>query len=163
AVNILLDTFVCHYVPSSKSIGDLYSTLLLPFIKRSVTRVLSDKVTEINSNLSEISKALDSQLEIAGLSHIKSHFSLPNNSIEQLIDRFEFHLSDPNKTSIDRKGMGIQASAILASFLWITKEELNLKKRTIWLIEEPESYLHPQLAESCHRMLEQLRSESLLV
>lgn len=163
AVNNLLDAFVCHYVPSSKSISDLYSTLLLPFIKRSVTRVLSDKVNEINSNLLEISKALDSQLEIAGLSHIKSHFGLPNNSIEQLIDRFEFHLSDPNKTSIDRKGMGIQASAILASFLWITKEELKLKKRTIWLIEEPESYLHPQLAESCHRMLEQLRSESLLV
>jgi hypothetical protein len=163
AVNILLEAFVCHYVPSSKSIGDLYSTLLLPFIKRSVTRVLSDKVTEINNNLSDISKALDSQLEIAGLSHIKSHFSLPNNSIEQLIDRFEFHLSDPNKTSIDRKGMGIQASAILASFLWITKEELKLKKRTIWLIEEPESYLHPQLAESCYRMLEQLRSKSLLV
>lgn len=163
AVNNLLDAFVCHYVPSSKSISDLYSTLLLPFIKRSVTRVLSDKVNEINSNLLEISKALDSQLEIAGLSHIKSHFGLPNNSIEQLIDRFEFHLSGPNKTSIDRKGMGIQASAILASFLWITKEELKLKKRTIWLIEEPESYLHPQLAESCHRMLEQLRSESLLV
>ena len=59
--------------------------------------------------------------------------------------------------------MGIQASAILASFLWITKEELKLKKSTIWLIEEPESYLHPQLAESCHRMLEQLRTESLLV
>lgn len=163
AVNILLEKFVCHYVPSSKSIGDLYSTLLLPLIKRSVTRVLTDKIDEINNNLSDISKALDNQLRIAGLPHIKSQFSLPNNSMEELIDRFEFHLSDPNKTSIDRKGMGIQASAILASFLWITKEELKLKKSTVWLIEEPESYLHPQLAESCHRMLEQLRTESLLV
>ncbi len=54
AVNILLEKFVCHYVPSSKSIADLYSTLLLPFIKRSVTRVLSDKVSEINNNLSDI-------------------------------------------------------------------------------------------------------------
>lgn len=61
AVNILLEKFVCHYVPSSKSIGDLYSTLLLPFIKHSVTRVLSDKIDEINSNLSDISKALDSE------------------------------------------------------------------------------------------------------
>lgn len=163
AVNILLEKFVCHYVPSSKSIGDLYSTLLLPFIKRSVTSVLSDKIDEINNNLSAISKSLDEQLNIAGLSHIKSQFSLPNNSMEELIDRFEFHLSDPNKTSIDRKGMGIQAAAILASFLWITKEELKLNKSTIWLIEEPESYLHPKLAESCHRMLERLRAESLLV
>jgi len=163
AVNCLLDKFVCHYVPSSKSISDLYSSLLLPFIKRSVTRVLDDKLADINANLSDISKTLDDQLSMAGLPHIKSHFSLPNNSMEELIDRFEFHLSDPNKTEIDRKGMGIQASAILASFLWITKEENKLSKNTIWLIEEPESYLHPELAESCHRMLEQLRSEALLV
>lgn len=163
AVNALLEKFVCHYVPSSKSISDLYSSLLLPFIKRSVTRVLEDKITAINDNLSEISKTLDEQLHLSGLPHITSHFSLPNGSLEELIDRFEFHLSDPNKTEIDRKGMGIQASAILASFLWITNEEAKIAKNTIWLIEEPESYLHPELAESCHRMLEQLRSESLLV
>ena len=162
-VNALLEKFVCHYVPSSKSIGDLYSSLLLPFIKRSVTRVLEDKITDINDNLAEISGTLDKQLHLSGLPHITSHFSLPNGSLEDLIDRFEFHLSDPNKTEIDRKGMGIQASAILASFLWITKEEDKIGKNTIWLIEEPESYLHPELAESCHRMLEQLRSESLLV
>lgn len=163
AVSSLLEKFVCHYVPSSKSIGDLYSSLLLPFIKRSVTRVLEDKIFNINDNLSDISKNLDEQLKLAGLPHITSHFSLPNDSLEELIDRFEFHLSDPNKTEIDRKGMGIQASAILASFLWITKEEAKISKNTIWLIEEPESYLHPELAEACHRMLEQLRSESLLV
>lgn len=163
AVNLLIEKFVCHYVPSSKSISDLYATLLLPFIKRSVARVLADKIDDIDKNLSDISKNLDKQLEISGLSHIKAHFSLPNNSMDELIDRFEFHLSDPNKTSIDRKGMGIQASAILASFLWITEEESKLNKSTIWLIEEPESYLHPQLAEACHRMLEQLRSGSLLV
>ena len=163
AVNALLEKFVCHYVPSSKSISDLYSSLLLPFIKRSVTRVLEDKITDINDNLAEISGALDEQLHLSGLPHITSHFSLPNGSLEELIDRFEFHLSDPNKTEIDRKGMGIQASAILASFLWITKEEAKITKNTIWLVEEPESYLHPELAESCHRMLEQLRSKSLLV
>lgn len=163
AINILLEKFVCHYVPSSKSISDLYSSLLLPFIKRSVTKVLVDKISDINGNLSEISRTLDGQLKVAGLTHITSHFSLPNDSLDELIDRFEFHLSDPNKTGIERKGMGIQASAILASLLWITKEETKLSKKTIWLIEEPESYLHPALAEACHRMLEQLRSESLLV
>jgi len=163
AVKILLGKFVCHYVPSSKSISDLYNSLLLPFIKRSVTRVLEDKISDINENLNSISKNLDDQLQLAGLPNITSSFSLPNNSLEELIDRFEFHLSDPNKTEIDRKGMGIQASAILASFLWITREESNIAKNTIWLIEEPESYLHPELAEACHRMLEQLRSESLLV
>lgn len=131
AVTLLLEKFVCHYVPSSKSIDDLYSSLLQPFIRRSVASVLGDKLQEINKSLQEISGHLNAQLAIAGLKHISSHFSLPNNSLEELIHKFEFHLSDPNKTSIDRKGMGIQASAILASFLWITKEEKKLAKSPI--------------------------------
>ncbi|MBO1519957.1 ATP-dependent nuclease [Oceanisphaera pacifica] len=163
AVSLLLEKFVCHYVPSSKSIDDLYSSLLQPFIKRSVSKVLDDKLQEINQSLQEISNHLDAQLSVAGLPHISSHFSLPNNSLEELIHKFEFHLSDPNKTSIDRKGMGIQASAILASFLWITQEEKKLDKNPIWLIEEPESYLHPELADSCHKMLNEISNEALLV
>lgn len=163
AVNILLSKFVCHYVPSSKSIDELYNSLLLPFLKRSVVTILEDKVASINGNLEEIASSLDFQLSMAGLPHIKSHFTIPSDSLENLISTFELHLSDPNKTEIDRKGMGVQAAAILASFLWITREESKASKNTIWLIEEPESYLHPQLAEACHRMLEQLRSESLLV
>ncbi|MEZ8235740.1 ATP-dependent nuclease [Vibrio splendidus] len=163
AVSLLLSQFVCHYVPSSKSTSDLYSSLLLPFLKRSVTRVLADKVNEINIELCSISSKLDKQLEIAGLGGVTSHFSLPNESLEELIAKFEFHLSDPAKTSIEHKGMGIQAAAIIASFLWITEEEKKLNKNTIWLIEEPESYLHPQLADSCHKMLEKLRHEALLV
>nr|WP_253948937.1 AAA family ATPase [Pseudoalteromonas sp. TB64] len=132
-------------------------------MKRSVSRVLDDKLQEINESLQGISNHLDEQLKVAGLPHITSHFSLPNNSLEELIHKFEFHLSDPNKTSIDRKGMGIQASAILASFLWITKEEKKLNKCPIWLIEEPESYLHPELADSCHKMLNEISAEALLV
>ena len=163
AVSVLLDKFICHYVPSSKSIGDLYSSLLQPFIKRYVAKVLDDKLQDINNSLKEISNHLDAQLKNAGLNHITSHFSLPNNSLEELIHRCEFNLSDPNMTSIERKGMGIQASAILASFLWITKEERKLNKSTIWLIEEPESYLHPELAGSCHKMLNEIGAEALLV
>lgn len=163
AVNDLLDSFVCHYVPSSKSINDLYTSLLLPFIKRSVSIVLEDKLTEINNKLSDISNHLNEQLAIADLSHIASSFSLPNNSMEVLLNHFEFNLSDPNQTAIERKGMGIQATAMLASFLWITKEEGKLDKNTIWLIEEPESYLHPELADACHKMLEKIRSEALVV
>lgn len=163
AVSILLEMFVCHYVPSSKSIDELYSSLLQPFIKKSVSRVLEDRIDEINDSLLEISSHLNNQLTIAGLGHIQSHFSLPNNSLVDLLDKFEFHLSDPHKTTIDKKGMGIQASAILASFLWITTEEKKMNKYPIWLIEEPESYLHPELADSCHKMLNEIKSEALLV
>lgn len=159
----LFDKFVCHYVPSSKSINDLYSTLLLPFVRRSISEILTDKLDLINNKLKEIAGHLDSQLTLSGLPHIKSSFSLPNDSLEYLISHFDFRLSDPSQTPIERKGMGVQAASILSSFLWITREERKLKKSTIWLVEEPESYLHPELAESCSKMLAELGNESLLV
>lgn len=159
----LFDKFVCHYVPSSKSISELYASLLLPFVRRSISSLLQDKLTEIDKRLAEIASHLDEQLKLAGLPKIKSSFTLPNNSLEQLLSHFDFKLADPHTTSIDRKGMGIQAASILSSFLWITQEESKLKKSTIWLVEEPESYLHPELAGPCSSMLEQLRSQSLLI
>lgn len=159
----LLDKFVCHYVPSSKSISDLYASLLLPFVRRSISSLLQDKLAEIDERLADIASHLDEQLKLAGLPKIKSSFTLPNNSLEQLLSHFDFKLADPHITSIDRKGMGIQAASILSSFLWITREESKLKKSTIWLVEEPESYLHPELAGPCSSMLEQLRRESLLI
>lgn len=163
ALTALFDKFVCHYVPSSKSISDLYGSLLLPFVRRSISSLLQDKLEEIDARLAEIASHLDAQLKLAGLPKIKSSFTLPNNSLEQLLSHFDFKLSDPHTTSIDRKGMGIQAASILSSFLWITSEESKLNKSTIWLLEEPESYLHPDLAGSCRSMLEQLRSKSLLI
>lgn len=163
ALTTLFDKFVCHYVPSSKSVSDLYASLLLPFVRRSISNLLQDKLSEIDQRLAEIACHLDTQLKQAGLPKIKSSFTLPNNSLEQLLSHFDFKLADPHTTSIDRKGMGIQAASVLSSFLWITREESNLAKSTIWLVEEPESYLHPELAGPCSSMLEQLRAESLLI
>lgn len=163
AISVLLDKFVCHYVPSSKSINDLYTTLLLPFVKRSISAIIDEKSVEIKAQLAQIAGHLDAQLTIAGLGHVKSEFRYPADSLELLLGSFEFHLSDPASTPVARKGMGIQAAAILASFLWITKEEKASGKNIIWLIEEPESYLHPQLAESCLGMLNELGKVALLV
>lgn len=159
----ILNSFECHYVPSAKSINGLYQELLLPFIKRSIAEKLREKVTDIEKGLEEISDVIDVQLHSVGMSNIKSHFKIPNDSLEHLLSSFEYHLSDPVKTEIERKGMGIQSAAILASFTWITQEEKRLGKTSIWLIEEPESYLHPELATSCNMILKSLNEECHLV
>lgn len=160
---IIFNSFQCHYLPSSKSIDGLYKDLLLPFIKRSVAEKLQEKIEDINSSLKYISDAIDSQLNEAGMGHINSHFKIPNNSLEHLLSSFEYHLSDPVKTAIERKGMGIQSAAIFASLIWITNEEKKMGKNTIWLIEEPESYLHPELAHSCNTMLRKINEQSHLI
>ena len=162
-LSVILNSFECHYVPSAKSIDSLYQELLLPFIKRSISDKLKDKIKDIEDGLSEISNVIDNQLKLVGMGHIKSHFKIPNDSLEDLLSSFEYHLSDPVKTEIERKGMGIQSTAIIASFTWVTQEEKKVGKKSVWLIEEPESYLHPELASSCNDMLKGLSEEAHLI
>jgi predicted ATP-dependent endonuclease of OLD family len=59
--------------------------------------------------------------------------------------------------------MGIQATALMASLLWVTEEEISRGKKVIWLLEEPESYLHPELAVNYDKILNKLREKSLVV
>ncbi|EPE5850388.1 ATP-dependent nuclease [Vibrio vulnificus] len=162
-VLLILHSFECHYVPSAKSTDSLYNELLLPFVKKHVSNKLQEKVYEIEESLIEVSTFIDKQLKNANLEGITSSFKLPNNSIEHLLSSFEYHLADPVETEIQRKGMGIQSAAILSSFAWITSQENALHKTSIWLIEEPESYLHPELANSCTHILKSLNEVAHLV
>lgn len=155
-LEILFGSFECHYVASSKNIDDLYSELLLPYVRRSISSQLGGIVSEIENGLGQISEIIDSQLSSVGMGNIKTHFRIPNNSLESLLSGFELHLSDPIVTEIHRKGMGIQSASMLASFVWIARQEKSSGKTPIWLIEEPESYLHPELAESCCQILRDL-------
>lgn len=110
-----------------------------------------------------MANSLNTQLELAGLENLKTSFTIPGNSLERLLTNFDFLLEDPSKTPLYDKGMGIQATALLASFMWITKEHARQGKNVIWLLEEPESYLHPQLSSSCLRLLSDLQKNALLV
>lgn len=159
----ILESFDCHYIPSAKSINSLYNELLLPYIQRSISEKLQEKIKDIENGLDEISKVIDAQLASVDLGYIKSHFQIPNNSLHNLLTSFDYHISDPVKTEIERKGMGIQSAAIIAAFIWITREEKRSGMASIWLIEEPESYLHPELASSCNKLLKSLAEESHLI
>ncbi|TGP47220.1 DUF2813 domain-containing protein [bacterium M00.F.Ca.ET.230.01.1.1] len=163
ATKIVLDKFVCHYVPSSKSIKELYGILLLPFIKKYISNILQDKFQDITTGLNSISEQFNKQIENAGISAFKTHLEIPTNIIEGMLSSFELKVEDNFITSIDKKGMGIQATTILSSFYWITEEETKLDKKIIWLIEEPESYLHPELANSCFKILDNLKNKSKIV
>lgn len=51
----------------------------------------------------------------------------------------------------------------MASFIWITEQEKKDNTNTIWLIEEPESYLHPNLCENVNKILKDLSKISKVV
>ncbi len=162
-VNRLLGGFTLHYVPSAKSVNQIYLDLLTPFLRRNASKVIRPHLPEIAKSLHEAADALNQELLIANLSEYKASFSLPGQSIEALVSGFDFMIADPNETPIHAKGMGIQTTALLAAFRWITKQETAEGRAVLWLLEEPESYLHPNLASNCNSILNNLAEDSTVV
>lgn len=159
----LLSRFSLHYVPSAKSVEQIYEELLMPFLRRKVSGVLEPHLGDIDRSLAEAATALNKELKAANLGDYKASFSLPNQSIEALVAGFDFMIEDPQKTPIQEKGMGVQTTAVLAAFRWITEQEIAEGREVLWLLEEPESYLHPNLASQCNRILESLAEEATVV
>lgn len=163
-VNSLISKFSCHYIPSEKSVKDLYNELLVPFLRKVTAKQIEGYLEEIKKVLAGTANRINEVLVNAGLSSkMAARFEIPNASLEDFISGFDFKLTDHIETSIFRKGMGIQSTALMAAFLWITEEEILQDKTVIWLLEEPESYLHPGLSINCGRILNQLQEKSLLV
>ena len=162
-VTRLLNSFSLHYVPSAKSVNQIYTELVSPFLRRKVSQVIKPHLSDIKKSLSEAADALNHELNAANLSGFKASFSLPTQSIEEFISGFDFMIKDPLKTPIHEKGMGIQTTALLAAFRWITKQETKEGYNVIWLLEEPESYLHPELAGNCNIILENLAKDATVI
>lgn len=162
-VNRVLGGFSLHYVPSAKSVNQIYNDLLSPFLRKRVSKVIEPFIDDIENSLGEAASSLNQELVSAGLSNLQASFSLPGQSVERLVSGFDFLISDPQKTPVQDKGMGIQTTALLAAFKWITKQEREEGKSVLWLLEEPESYLHPDLAESCSNILDSLALESTVI
>ncbi|MDQ1314987.1 MAG: hypothetical protein QG662_1096 [Pseudomonadota bacterium] len=162
-VNRLLCGFSLHYVPSAKSVNQIYLELLTPFLRRKVSKVIEPHLPEISKSLKEAADALNAELKTAKLAEYEASFSLPGQSVEALVSGFDFMIADPQKTPIQEKGMGIQTTALLAAFRWITKQEAAEGREVLWLLEEPESYLHPHLASNCNSILENLAEDATVV
>lgn len=162
-VNRLLGGFSLHYVPSAKSVNQIYLELLTPFLRRKVSKVIEPYLPEIGNSLKEAADALNAELKTAKLANYEASFSLPGQSVEALVSGFDFMIADPQRTPIHEKGMGIQTTALLAAFRWITKQEAAEGREVLWLLEEPESYLHPHLASNCNSILENLAEDATVV
>lgn len=162
-VESVLGRFQCHLVPSAKSIEGLYAEILHPFLIRVASRAIAPQLSAIQGALGNVAASLNTELENAGLDRFAASFALPGDSAENALAGFDFLLTDPKRTSIWAKGQGVQSAALFASFLWVTRQQQAEGLIPLWLIEEPESYLHPELAKSCHAILESLAAESTVI
>ena len=160
-ISNVLDEFQWYYIPSNKSILELYTEFVSPFLKEKVAKVLEPYDHEIRKSISTLTSSMNNVLKDNGLEDIQAHLEYPNNSLIKLISGFELFVQDQNKSSIFSKGMGLQAAVLLSSFKWITEQQSN--KKIIWLIEEPETYMHPGLAMKCSTILDELSKLSTVI
>lgn len=159
----ILNSFTVIFIPSDKSIENLYRDIVLPQLRKEVSTVLSPYKNIIDNLLNDTSKIVTKHLHDAGLEFLEANLSIPNDEIENVISSFDFLLKDPIETPLSRKGLGIQTAALFAGFLWVNEREKKNNQNVIWLLEEPESYLHPKLAKNHKNLLEKLRRESFVV
>ncbi|AZC63168.1 ATP-dependent nuclease [Pseudomonas chlororaphis] len=160
-VSSVLDCFQCYYIPSNKSIAQLYDEFVSPFVKKQVAEALKPYDLEIRKSISSLTDSMNKELAESGLSKVNSYLEYPRNALEHLISGFELMVHDTSKSSIFTKGMGLQSAVLLSSFKWITQQ--NPEKSVIWLIEEPETYMHPSLAYQSSKILDQLSSISNVI
>lgn len=160
-IQAILDSFKCYYIPSKKSIDELYSEFVSPFIRLKVGHALEEHLPKIRNSVAAIAKSMNNVLVKNGLDDISVGFDIPNGAMSDLITGFDLHVSDPDKSSIYSKGMGVQAAVLLSSFKWITEQQRDLN--VIWLIEEPETYMHPALAFQASKILDGLSAISTLI
>ncbi|MER6972744.1 AAA family ATPase [Nocardioides sp. NPDC000445] len=158
----LLSEFECHFIPSEKSMHELIDDVLTPLIRGVVVGVLEPLLGEIETKLDDVSKNITSALAASGIDGLTASFGFRGGSMENMLSDFDLYLSDPYKTPFARKGQGIQSLAFMATLQWVTNMEAARGQKAIWLIEEPESFLHPQLSHSATRLLEKLGNSSTL-
>ncbi len=162
-VELLLGQFRCHYVPSAKSITGLYEDLLQPFLTEIALSAIQPHLDAVTDSLKKVSGSLNAELDSVGLGSLVADFTFQGASPSKMLTGFDLLLSDPNQTPIWQKGQGIQSTALFASFVWIAEQEMIAGRNPIWLIEEPESYLHPELSTSCQQLLASLGEKSFVV
>lgn len=162
-VEKLLNSFECVYVPSAKSVEQLYNSLVIPYLRKVASEKLSDSLDILKAGLKEISNSVDMELNTCGINGYTTEFKVPDNQLEKIISGFEFTITDTEETDIFNKGMGIQCTALFSTFSWISKKKKEEQKDLIWLIEEPESFLHPELTRSCNQILDNLKDHAYVV
>lgn len=160
----LINSFSCHYIPSSKSTKELMTILLTPYIRKSISSIIEKQIGEIRHELINISNCINSNLLSNKISDLNISVKIPNDSIEDIISSFDYNLIMNNQeTSFYQHGMGIQIASFFASLQWITEEEAKQNKSVLWLIEEPESFLHPKLYKNCFDVLKELSKKADVV
>ena len=162
-ISKVLDHFSVHYLASEKSVKEVFNNLITPLISIELGKKLLENKSIINLVFEETSNTITEHLRDCDLHGFEFKIRPPEDEFSKMIKGFEFLLNDSIETNIFEKGMGIQTASLFACFLWVTEKEIRINKQVIWLLEEPESFLHPSLSETHKKLIDRLRSKAIVI
>ncbi|WJV53241.1 AAA family ATPase [Prodigiosinella aquatilis] len=163
-IDKIFKKFDCIYVPSSKSIDEMYISLLGPYLRNEIAKTISPHINLIETRLNEISSKINENMTACGINGYEIKFNIPNmDNLGDIFSKVNMSINDNVDSDLNRKGMGIQCLSLFSSFGLLSQENKQKGIETIWLIEEPESYLHPSLSRSCHEVLVSLSKNSFIL
>ncbi|EYR83736.1 AAA family ATPase [Shinella sp. 838] len=162
-LDLIFDHFHVYYVPSAKSFSDIFTDFIFPELKTEINPTIVSVVPSVNSILQKTSESINDYLSSAGLSEITADISISESSIDSLVSKIDFMISDNISTELSRKGTGIQAAAIFAGLRWIDGRKRSNGKEVLWIVEEPESYLHPELTRTVNNLIRHLAVNSHVI
>ncbi|MCE8016630.1 AAA family ATPase [Halomonas sp. MCCC 1A17488] len=162
-VSDFISKFQVVYIPSEKSIDDLYRSLLAPRLSSKAAAILSSAMEDLDIELNSINKSINNTLRSSQIEGAEVQIEVPGGSLENIIGQFSLAVTDEVKTSYTSKGRGLQAAIFYASLHWIDERIKEAGQNPVWLIEEPESYMHPELANNSKDMVRKLAKKSISV
>jgi predicted ATP-dependent endonuclease of OLD family len=140
----ILRRFCVTYMPAGRELKQLPAKNIVEVVKQEIADQIKVFVDEVGYQPQFVSQELNRILSIIGMSGINVFFEPPVSSVEQAT-KFDNAFIDRSLGSLFENGVGMRWQMIASCVSWVS---LSIKKRTglrcIWLIEEPESYLHPE-------------------
>lgn len=162
-VSDLVEKYNVIYIPSEKSIVDLYSQLLAPRVSKKASSILSAAMPQLKAELKIIGESISATLQASGITESTVQMEVPDDDLMSIVGEFSLSVTDTVKTNYTQKGRGLQAAIFYASLHWVDERIRDDGKIPFWLIEEPESYMHPELAKNCRLMLTMIAENSMTV
>jgi len=160
-IDRVLSYFKCYRIPSEKSVEKIYSDFVMPLVKKEIAKAISPYHEVIKNSIKSLSFSINDTLSQSGVENVNVTLDYPEDGLENLIATLDLEVDDRSKTSIYSKGMGVQSTVLFSALEWVTKQQSD--NHIVWLIEEPETYMHPALANKASRVLERLGKSSTVV
>ncbi|MDH4765168.1 AAA family ATPase [Pseudomonas sp. CBMAI 2609] len=160
-IDSILDHFKCYRIPSEKSVEKIYKEFVTPLVKKEIAKAIQPYDAMIRESINSLSISMNQSLTEAGITEAEVTLDYPSGALENLISSLELQVDDANKSSIYSKGMGLQSTILFSALEWVTKQQQD--NHVVWLIEEPETFMHPALAQKACMILEKLGDASTLV